>query len=455
MKVLTILVRLCEVEGESTIKSHPSTGHAMTVLCPVEFPRARYRTTSRQGESLYPSRTSAWIDRRQPDTGWPARLSMALLSSLTARESADVWRGAGVVASEGPSDSTLARLSAEAGRCLEDCSTIAMDELRKQEELPETASMVQVGLDGVMMRRNAEKIGDDVIEVARWRKASCGTASVFDIDGNKLQRRYFGHLPEQKKQCLKTQLRQEVDHLRSQNPDLKLVVCADGVKDNWTFSESLNPDVEVLDFWHATEYLKVVADVAFGSNEKTSTKWFEAMRHTLRHGPKGVGKVIDALRHLLRKGRGSAEIQKTLGYFRNNRSRMNYYHVANDGYPIGSGEVEAANKMLVTHRLKRSGQRWDRDGGQAILAYRALQKSDRFDRAWHMVAPRMERSTKNGFQSKLQQMIIGNFSMLRDSPMASTLAQVSYTGKSFPSEKVTLYGNHSLYSALAIRLSNK
>ena len=73
--------------------------------------------------------------------------------------------------------------------------------------------------------------------------------------------------------------------------------------------------------------------------------------------------MIDALRHLLRKGRGKAEIQKTLGYYRNNRSRMNYYDLAEKGYPIGSGEVEAANKVLVTHRLKRSGQRWGRDGG--------------------------------------------------------------------------------------------
>ena len=94
------------------------------------------------------------------------------------------------------------------------------------------------------------------------------------------------------------------------------------------------------------------------------TNWSEAKRHILRNYPKGIGKVIDALRHLERKGRCSAEIQKTLGYFPNNRSRMNYSHVAKDGYPIRSGEVEAANKMLVTHRLKHSGQRWGRDGGQ-------------------------------------------------------------------------------------------
>ena len=50
------------------------------------------------------------------------------------------------------------------------------------------------------------------------------------------------------------------------------------------------------------------------------------------------------------------------------------------------------NKMLVTHRLKRSGQRRGRDGGQGVLAFRALLKSDRIDRAWPMVVPRTERS---------------------------------------------------------------
>ena len=311
-------------------------------------------------------------------------------------------------AGEAPSINTLVRLSAKAGRCLEECSTEVMDDLREQEEVPESAAIVQVSLDGVMMRMNAEKIGDDVIEDARWREASCGVVSLLDKDGNRLRIRYSGRLPEGKKLSLKTQVRAELRHLMGPIPDLKLVVCADGAKDNWTFSESLNPDVEVLDFWHAAEHLKGAADAAFGSDEKASTKWFKAKRHTLRHDPNGVNKVIYALRYLIRKGRGKAEIRKTLGYFRNNRSRMNYYHLAKDGYPIGSGEVEAANKMLVTQRLKRSGQRWGRDGGQGVLSYRALLKSDRFDRAWAMIVPRMERSKKTGPpREKLQQMKIG------------------------------------------------
>ena len=45
---------------------------------------------------------------------------------------------------------------------------------------------------------------------------------------------------------------------------------------------------------------------------------------------------------------------KSLGYFRYNRSRMKYHHVAKVGCPIGSGEVEAAINLLVTQHLKRS-----------------------------------------------------------------------------------------------------
>ena len=73
---------------------------------------------------------------------------------------------------------------------------------------------------------------------------------------------------------------------------------------------------------------------------------------------------------------------------------MNYYQLAMEGYPLGSCEVEAANKVLLTQRLKRSGQRWGRDGGQRVLFFRALLKSDRFDRAWRIVVPKMERSKK-------------------------------------------------------------
>ena len=47
--------------------------------------------------------------------------------------------------------------------------------------------------------------------------------------------------------------------------------------------------------------------------------------------------------------------------------------------------VEAANETLVTQRMKRSGMRWRIAGGQAVLTFRALIKSARFDRAWKAI----------------------------------------------------------------------
>ena len=139
----------------------------MTTLGPVEFKRPRYRATNRQGESFIPAEHQLGLTEGNLTPG-AAGVSMALLSSLPARESADFWKR---FVGDGPSTGTLVRLSGAAGRCLEECSTEVMDELRKQEELPENASMVQVGLDGVMMRMNAEKNGDEVIEKEGWREA--------------------------------------------------------------------------------------------------------------------------------------------------------------------------------------------------------------------------------------------------------------------------------------------
>ena len=59
--------------------------------------------------------------------------------------------------------------------------------------------MIHVGLDGVMVRMNAEKNGDEVIEEAGWREASCGVVTVRDDDENRLQSRYIGRLPKEKR----------------------------------------------------------------------------------------------------------------------------------------------------------------------------------------------------------------------------------------------------------------
>ena len=114
--------------------------------------------------------------------------------------------------------------------------------------------------------------------------------------------------------------------------------------------------------------------------------WYERYRHILRHDPDGVEKVIRAIRYLRDKATtGKDDIKRELAFFRKNRHRMRYRQLKDQCLPIGSGVVEAANKVLVTQRLKRSGMRWKIDGGQAVLTFRALIKSDRFDTAWEIL----------------------------------------------------------------------
>ena len=80
-----------EVEGRKYTKAAPTTGQAMTTLGRVKFKRPRYRRTDRQGESFIPAEHQLGLTEGN-QTSAAAGLSMALLSSLPARESADFWK---------------------------------------------------------------------------------------------------------------------------------------------------------------------------------------------------------------------------------------------------------------------------------------------------------------------------------------------------------------------------
>ena len=96
--------------------------------------------------------------------------------------------------------------------------------------------------------------------------------------------------------------------------------------------------MQAIDFWHACERLKAASDHAVPRDR------YERYRHILRHDPDGVETVIRALRHLRDKATtGNGDIERGLTYFRKNRHRMRYCQLKDQGFPIGSGVVAAAN----------------------------------------------------------------------------------------------------------------
>ena len=375
-------------KGKSYRKVDATPVRVHTLLGEVEYYRARYRPSG-LGEALVPVDNIIGLTTGNM-TPAAAKLSMYFMSHMTASESHETWKR---FVGKGPSKASLVRLSSDVGKCMEESSDAVFTQLREQETLPSGATSILISLDGVMMRMNAEMVNGKLKD-AGWREASCGVVALVDAKGEILKIRYFGRLPETGKQSLKSQLSAEVFHWLKIKPDLKLVAVADGARDNWEFLKELSPDVEVLDYWHAAQHLQSAADATFGAETKEGADWFKKYRHILRHDPAGIGKVIEAIRYRITKGRGVKDLKKEITYFRNNRNRMNYAEVSSVGFPIGSGTVEAANKVLVTTRMKRSGQSWGRNGGQGVLTFRSLIKSDRFDRAWEILKPQMRRGVK-------------------------------------------------------------
>lgn len=327
-------------------------------------------------------------------TPWAARQIVVMTSLLPPQTGEKVFAELGMMV---PSKSSLDRLPKAMNAAWEADREQFERCLREEETIPEGTVTVAVSLDGVMTpmkdgqrqakREQAQAEGKRPQGPAGHQEVGCGTVSFYNAQGERLQTRQVGRMPEFKKKTLKRQLQAEMAHLLNQNPDLQVVKIADGTKDNWTFLDSAFPNATaVLDFFHAADHLKQALDSAYGENTPQAKAQFDKLRRRLRDESKGVEVVIRSLRHLHKKHPRRKVLARELAYFRSNRHRMRYAEVKAQHLPIGSGVVEAACKTLVTQRLKLSGMRWRHPGGQAILTFRGLLQSDRFDRAWPKLA---------------------------------------------------------------------
>jgi hypothetical protein len=72
----------------------------------------------------------------------------------------------------------------------------------------------------------------------------------------------------------------------------------------------------------------------------------------------------------------------TQAYLSNRLEQIRYQTFAAAGYPIGSGCVESANKLVVEARLKGSGMHWHPDQVNPMLALRTVVANRRWDQTW-------------------------------------------------------------------------
>jgi hypothetical protein len=364
---------------------------------PVRVERSLYRPPS-GGRAVCPLELNAgliegyWTPLAAKQASWA-------VAHLTPQESEELFDMLGNMT---PSKSTLDRLPKALSAHWEAHRVPFEAALREAESIPSEAVSIGVSLDGVMVpmkdgdrqgkREQAKATGHSPSGPAGYQEVGCGTISYYDRNGERLLTRRMARMPETHKATLKDQLTAEVMGALIQRPDLRVVKLADGATDNWSYLSDLLPfGEECLDFYHASEYLSKALAAAYGETTPRYRERFDTLGEVLRDDPQGVDKVIGALCRLRARYPRRTVLHKAVAYFREHRHRMPYARLRAQQLPIGSGVVEAACKTLVSQRLKRSGMRWREPGGQAILTFRAWCQSDRYERAWALLAATYKR----------------------------------------------------------------
>lgn len=159
----------------------------------------------------------------------------------------------------------------------------------------------------------------------------------------------------------------------------EVVFVADGAPWIWKVVDYHFPHaVQIVDWYHAAEYLAPIAHSAFGEGTTEAERWIERRRDELWEGC--VRAVIAACEALEDHPQARGPARKAITYYNNNEERMDYGRFRREGYQIGSGTVESACKRIGTQRLKRAGARWKEEGAQDTAKARAAWLSGRWER---------------------------------------------------------------------------
>jgi hypothetical protein len=159
--------------------------------------------------------------------------------------------------------------------------------------------------------------------------------------------------------------------------------------------------VRILDLPHAAEHLTAIGQTVGPSGPLLTSADQQRLRDDLRaNGPTGV---LAELRPLVAGFPADADVQTHLAYLDARQAQLQYPHFVADGWPIGSGIVESANKLVVEDRLKGAGMHWDETNVNPMLALRNAFCNDRWVEAWAVIEQGLRRQVVVQRQARREQ----------------------------------------------------
>ena len=210
-----------------------------------------------------------------------------------------------------------------------------------------------------------------------YSRATVGSISLYDSGGERLNSRYTAYLPENGKEQIHQSFDLEIKRIRTLYPKSFLVGVDDGTPESRIFLQG-RVDAQILDFFHAGEYLFKASLAAFNRKAKAN-EWHRTTCHTLKNSENGTVEVLKALESLLEKQVNDKKkeiIQSSIAFIRSHLHYMEYYKYQQAHWPVGSGIMESAGEEIIRQRLCHSGMKWTDNGVRTVLALRCFNKSD-------------------------------------------------------------------------------
>lgn len=295
------------------------------------------------------------------------------------------------------SEATVRRATEKSGQAYVELQTAQVDILEKEmPEAPQGPALQQMSVDGAMVplvhKEWAEvktlalgSIEEPVLEGGEWAVHAKGM-SYFS--------RLSGHQSFARLATVET-------HRRGTERAGKVCAVVDGAEWQQKFIDLHRPDaVRILDWCHGAEYLAKAGQAALGAGTAAASEWLGVQLHELKHGD--PGQLLCNLRELCKEleaaGGSDTEavrvVQGSLEYLEKRQAQIRYAEFQAMGYPIGSGAVESANKLVVEARLKGSGMHWAREHVNPMVALRTIVCSDRWEETWPQISQKIREKAK-------------------------------------------------------------
>lgn len=208
-------------------------------------------------------------------------------------------------------------------------------------------------MDGVMVHIGGE-----------WREVKLAATYQRAANGRAWKTRYYASL--EKSHIFGPKMRCLAD-MTGADRCSDVVMLGDGAPWIWQETGKYFPrSVQILDYYHLTEHLAVIASARFGAETSSAKEWLKCQKERL------LSDKVDLVSLDIRewKPRKKAKVEarrKALDYLSEHSHRVAYGTLRDQGYYIGSGVIEAGAKSVVKARMTASGMRWEEPGATAML----------------------------------------------------------------------------------------